>query len=389
MILNTTRIFRDNAAAYYEKGIRRALNEGGTSSSKTYSIIQLLVLIAKHSKENILISIVSESLPHLRRGCIRDFMNIMGDEFEENRYNKSEHKYNFNHAEIEFFPADDPSKMRGGRRDILYENECNNITYNAHRELDIRTKLFTFMDWNPVSEFWVHENGLTNNPENKYIHSTYLDARGVLPVEVIKNIESNKDRDPNWWNVYGLGRIGKIEGLVYPAFEIIETMPEIGSGKTGYGLDFGFTDPAALTYHIIKDGCIFSDEIFYESGLTNDNISNKMELAGLKKGFDEIWADAAEPKSIEEIYRNGFNIKACPKGPDSVEHGHQKVRQYKQFWTKRSLNCIKEQRNFRFIEDKNGKLTEKTTHLFSHGMDSRRYYVVGQDDDIAPSCGYV
>jgi phage terminase large subunit len=204
----------------------------------------------------------------------------------------------------------------------------------------------------------------------------------------IKNIESNQSKDPNWWRVFGLGLVGKVEGLVYPNFELIDEMPS-ESGIEGYGLDFGFTDPSALTFHKIIGDKLYSDEIFYETGLTNDKIAEKMETEGIKKNNDEIWADSAEPKSIEEIYRYGFNIKACPKGPDSVEHGHQKVRQYKQYWTKRSLNCIKEQRNFRFIEDKNGKLTDKTTHIFSHGMDSRRYYVVGQESSTVPSCGYV
>ena len=374
MLYKLTSIYKQNAQALLG-GFRRALNEGGTSSSKTISILQILILVAQHTKENLLISVVSESLPHLKRGCIRDFQNILGETFDYSKYNKTEHIYDFGKGKIEFFPADEPSKMRGGRRDILFINECNNVSYDAFKELDIRTRLFTFLDWNPVSEFWAHERGMINDPVNFYIHSTYKDALWVLPPEVVKNIESNKN-DPNWWNIYGLGKLGKIEGLVYPHFEQVNELPQ---GDYFYGLDFGYSnDPSVLTKNVIIEDRLYSQELIYQTGLTNDMISNRMNELGVRQHYDEIFADAAEPKSIEEIYRSGFNIKACPKGADSVEYGHQKVRQYKQYWTKDSTNCIKEQRNFRYIPDKDGKLTDKTTHNFSHGMDSRRYAVIGK-----------
>jgi phage terminase large subunit len=373
--LKLTSIYEQNATAWL-RGKRRALNEGGTSSSKTYSILQTLILIANYSKSPLLISIVSESMPHLKRGCIRDFKNILADDFNEKAWNKSDFIYHFPKAEIEFFSADQPAKLRGGRRKILFINECNNVAYEAFQELDIRTELFTFLDWNPVSEFWVHEKGLINDPVNQYIHSTYLDAKWVLPASVVENIEAKRDKDPNWWNIYGLGLLGKIQGLVYPIFEQVDEMPK--GGNPGYGLDFGFSgDPSVLTKNVIIGDRLYSQELFYETNLTNHDICIRMQECGVQKHSDEIWADAAEPKSIEEIYQEGFNIKPVEKGPGSVEFGHQKVRQYKQYWTKDSLYCIKEQRNFRYLEDKNGKLTEKTTHIWSHGMDSRRYFVMG------------
>ena len=290
------------------------------------------------------------------------------------RYNKTEHTYSFGKGMIEFFGADESDKVRGPRRDILFINEGNNVPWETARGLDIRTKLFTFVDWNPVAAFWAHEFWI-GQPENAYTHSTYQDAIGVLPVEVVANIESNRDKDPNWWNIYGLGRLGKVEGLVYPLFEQIDTLP---SGEVFYGLDFGYSaDPTVLTKHVILGDELYSQELIYETGLTNDAIAGRMMDLGVLRRFDEIFADSAEPKSIEEIYQKGFNIKPCPKGPGSVEYGHQKVKQYRQFWTKDSVNCIKEQRNFRYMPDKNGRLTEKTTHAFSHGMDARRYGVVG------------
>ena len=373
----TTRIFGENLQAYQWKK-RRVLNEGGTASSKTWSILQLLIQIAQYATETLLISVVSESLPHLKRGAIRDFFRILDESQDNNpRYNKTEHVYTFGKGKIEFFGADEADKIRGPRRDILFINEGNNVPWETARGLDIRTAKFTFVDWNPVSEFWAHEHWL-GQPENAYVHSTYLDAAdaSVLPPEVVANIESNKDKDPNWWNVYGLGLIGKVEGLVYPRFEQVNKLPD--GGERPYGLDFGFTtDPAVLVANVIIGDELYSQELFYETGLTNDAIAARMEALGVKKNYDEIFADSAEPKSIAEIFKYGFNIKGCPKGPDSVEFGHQKLLQYKHYWTKDSTNCIKEQRNFRYIQDKNGKLTDKTTHAFSHGMDARRYGVIG------------
>ena len=368
-----THIFEQNNEAWLN-GKRRALNEGGTYSSKTWSILQLLILIARHAKGKLLISVVSESLPHLKRGAIRDFFNILGESSDNNpNYNKTEQTYNFGNGVIEFFGADESDKVRGPRRDILFINEGNNVPWETARGLDIRTAKFTFVDWNPVSEFWAHEYWI-GQPENAYIHSTYLDAEGVLSPEVVANIESNKDKDPNWWNIYGLGLIGKVTGLVYPFFKQVDELPQ---GDRFYGLDFGFlVDPTVLVENVVIGDELYSREVFYEFGqLTNDAIARQMDLAGIRKNYDEIFADPSEPKSIEEIHLKGFNIKESEKGPGSVEYGRQKVNQFTQHWTKDSTNCIKEQRNFRYIADKDGRLTDKTTHAWSHGMNARRYAI--------------
>ncbi len=380
----TTRIYEENTAAWLS-GKRRALNEGGTASSKTWSILQLLVLIARHTKSPLLISVVSESLPHLKRGVLRDLFNILDESPDGNpRYNKTENWYSFGKGRIEFFGADEADKVRGPRRHILFLNEANNIPWETARGLDIRTNKFTVADWNPTSEYWCHSNWLDKDAagniigtaENAYIHSTYKDAEVILPQSVIDNILSTAERDPNWANVYLHGRIGKVEGLVYPVFEQVDELP---SGDVFYGLDFGYsTDQTALLKCVIQNGTLYSQEVLFERGLTNQDIGQRMSDLGIKPRHDEIFADSAEPKSIEEIYRLGYNIKPAPKGPGSVEFGHQLVRQYKQAWTKDSVNGIKEQRNFRYIPDKNGNLTEKTTHEWSHLLDARRYAVVGK-----------
>jgi len=385
MRIKTTSIYEHNAEAWLNRknGIRRAGNEGGTYSSKTYSILQLLILIAQHAKRKLKISIISESLPHLKRGCIYDFKNILDDAFEDNRYNRTENFYDFGNGLIEFFGADESGKVKGPRRDILFINEANNVPWETARGLDTRTALFTFLDWNPTHEFWIHEyesggkmiTGWIHDKDFVLIHSTYQDAINVIPQDKIRDIESYKDKDPNWWNIYGLGLLGKIEGLVYPYFEQVDSL----DGDVFYGLDFGYSnDPTALVRLAIKGDSLYCQELLFETGLTNQDIANRMLDFGIKRKYDEIFADSAEPKSIEELYRMGFNVKPAAKGQGSVEYGHQLIRQYKQFWTKDSLNGIKEQRNFRYIQDKNGKLTDKTTHNFSHLMDARRYGVVGK-----------
>lgn len=382
MTWKTTVVFEKNIQAYLD-GKRHIFNEGGTSSSKTYSIIQLLIIITANSKSPYLTSIVAESMPHIKRGALRDFEAIMGEKFNPALFNKSDYIYRFaNGSMLEFFSADNPAKLRGARRDILFVNELNNIAYDAYREMDVRTKRLTFADWNPVSEFFVHQNRLYDDPDSILIHSTYLDAQNILSQDVITNILAMGERDPNWANVYIHGLLGKVEGLVYPYFSQVDVLPE--NGRIYYGLDFGFTnDPTALVKCCVVGNDLYCDELIYETGLTNDQIATRMEQLGLRKHYDEIWADSAEPKSIEEIYRRGYNIKGVTKSADSVSFGHQKVLQFKQFWTKRSLNGIKEQRNFRYVQDKDGKFTEKTIHTWSHLMDARRYGVMGTT--VAPT----
>lgn len=374
MNIKTTNVFDELIEAWHGDK-RRCLLEGGTSSSKTYSMLQFLIWLAQETPKPLLISLVSESLPHLKRGMIRDFFNILGESTDNNPYwSKTEFTYKRPDwkGEFEFFGADDASKVRGPRRQILGINEGNNIPWETARGLDIRTSMFTIVDWNPVSEFWAHEFW-KGEPENAYSHSTYLDARAVLPVQTITDIESYRDKDPNWWNVYGLGLIGKIEGLVYPNFEQVDELP---MGVVFYGLDYGFSaDPTVMVKNVLLGDKLYSQQMFYDySGLTNGQIAQKLSLLGVKN--EPIYPDPDEPKSAEEIRQKGFNVLEAVKGKGSVEFGTQKVNNCYQHWTKDSLECIKEQRNFRFIKDKlTGEFTDRTTHQWSHGMAARRYAV--------------
>jgi len=388
--ITATKVYESVLQAW-DSGKRRILLEGGTWSSKTYSALQALRVIAEASPVHLDISIVSESIPHLKQGCIRDFFNILDESPENNPfYNKTDHIYRRPgwNGVFQFFGADDDGKVRGPRRHILFINEGNNIPWETARGLDSRTEIFTIVDWNPVGEFWAHEFWL-GEQSNAFDHSTYLDAlaAGVITQTLVReNIEVYKDKDPNWWNIYGLGLIGKIEGLVYPNFEQVDELP---LGAVFYGLDYGFaSDPTVLVKNVLIGDKLYSQQMFYDySALTNGQIAQKMSLLGIKN--EPIYPDPDEPKSAEELRQLGFNVIEAVKGKGSVDYGIQKLNQYYQHWTKGSLDCIKEQRNFRYIKDKEtGIFTDRTTHQWSHGLNARRYAVAsyrkGNSGDSKP-----
>ena len=364
-----TNVYDRNAAAYLG-GYRRAKNEGGTAATKTWSILQLLSLIARHSPTPGLISVVSESLPHLKRGCIRDWFNILGESQDNNpAWSKTEFLYTFpNGYRVEFFGADDAGKVRGPRRKILFLNECNNIPWETARGLDIRTEQFTFMDWNPVAEFWAHEQWL--GPENVYIHSTYMDAKGVLPKAVVANIESNRS-DKNWWNVFGLGLIGKLDALIWPNMVIVDDLPQKADWTAwAYGLDFGFTNPTALVKVALSDGKLYWDECLYQARLTNADLIERLT----HEERADIYPDSADPNRIEEINRAGF---VCVAANKDVKLGIDVVKRQPLHITKRSVALIKEVRKYSYRKDRGDKILEEPCKIDDHGCDAGRYATLG------------
>lgn len=376
-----TRVFEEIMRAWLG-GKRGILLQGGTRSTKSWAAMQFIDEVSKAAVDPLLTSVISESLPHLKLGVIRDFFNIKM-ELQENspRWSRSEFIYRYPKALLEFWGADNAGKAAGPTRDILFVNEGNNVPWSIVEAAAVRTTKFIIVDWNPTGEFWAHQYesggkmvpGWMADPRFAYCKSTYLDAKKVLPQSVVDEIESKRDKDPNWWQIYGLGEMGKVEGLVYPSFQQCDKLPD---GTISYGLDFGFTnDPAVLVADVVIGGDLYSREIIYERYLTNEDLARKMVLLGVT---GTIRADAAEPKSIEELNRLGkgqWRVEPSEKGPGSVDFGHQRVRQYNQWWTRDSVNCIKEQRNFRYLRNVKGELTDNTTHEWSHGMDARRYDV--------------
>ena len=368
--INTTDVYNWTLTS---KG-RLCVNQGGTSSSKTWSILQVLLTYLIHNPKPILISVVAETLPHLKRGAMRDFFKMLVDYgiYDARAHNKTENTYAIGKSVVEFFSADNPAKVRGARRDILYINECNNVPYEVYDQLEVRTKLRIFLDYNPVSEFWAHER-LIGKPgvdyfESTFLHNIYLDPR------IKKSILSRREGDPNWWRVYGEGKTGVKEGLIYTRWRQAAYWPE-NVDTTWYGLDFGFTnDPSALVKGCLQGGDLWAHELFYEVDMTNKDISDRMERLGLVKGVDEVIADSADPKSIRELRLLGWNIRGVTKGPDSVDFGINVVKQYPLAVTAESTNLIKELRNYKWEQDKiTGKFLNVPIDAFNHALDALRY----------------
>jgi phage terminase large subunit len=355
--------------------------QGGSSAGKTISI--LILLIDKCIKEpGLEVSIVSESIPHLRRGCVKDFLKIMKEtgRYIPSNYNKTLLRYEFtNGSYIEFFSADSEEKLRGGRRQILYINECNSINYDAYLQLAIRTSGDIYLDYNPSARFWVHTE-VINQPNTDFIVLNYKDNQ-ALPDEVVKMLESNRVKAAtstywdNWCRVYLDGEIGQVEGTIFNDYEIIDKIPE-EARLLGYGLDFGYSyDPAALVALYKYNDDIIVDEIVYQTGLLNSELSSIMKQNNVK---GEIYADSAEPKSIHELKRYGHQVKSVEKGKDSVNYGIQILQQKKMFVTNTSQNIISEFQKYMWKKDRNGGYDTTPIDAHNHACDALRYVAMSK-----------
>ena len=353
---------------------------GGTSASKTFTIIPMLIdyAINNPGKE---ISITAESIPHLKRGAIRDFLKIMEicDLYNDRNFNKSSLTYHFpNGSFIEFFSADQPDKLRGARRDVLFVNECNNVVWEAYYQMAIRTREFIYLDYNPVAKFWV-DRELLNDKDTDFVVLTYLDNE-ALDVSIVKEIEKAKEKAKtseywaNWWSVYGEGKIGNLEGVIFKDWQSIDSLPK-DARYLGSGLDFGYTnDPTTLIDAYKYNGEIIFDEVIYQTGLMNNQIANKIKADGLRR---MVYADSAEPKSIDEIKRaGGVMIKGARKGKDSIVYGIGLLQENKFKVTKRSVNLIKELRNYTWDKDREGNNINKPISNFDHCIDAMRYFAI-------------
>lgn len=343
---------------------------GGASAGKTISIIQILMDKAQSDTVPTLTSITSESMPHLKRGAMRDFLNIMEQHgyFQPNRWNKSDFTYTFETgSKIEFFSLDMPHKVRGPRRQRLFINEVNNIPQETFDQLEIRTELEIWMDWNPTSEFFFYTDILNKRDDVDFEILTYKDNEG-LQDSVVESIERRKG-NKNWWLVYGMGQLGEVESRIYKNWAIIDEIPHEARLER-YGLDFGYTNDETSLVAIYKfnDGWII-DELLYSTQLTNPKIASY--LLNLPKAL--VVADSAEPKSIAEIAAHGIMITGARKGKDSVLYGIQFVQDQKISLTKNSTNTIKEYRNYLWMTDNNGKIINEPIGIMDHSMSAIRY----------------
>lgn len=344
--------------------------QGGTSASKTISILLYLIHRAQSDKEKTLTSVVAESTPHLKRGAIRDFKNIMQEHhyWRDERWSATDSIYTFETgSQMEFFSTDQPDKLRGARRDRCFINEANNVHLDAFDQLEVRTKEFIFIDWNPTNEFWFYTDVLHKREDVEHIILTYKDNEALSP-EIINSIEARKTRK-GWWQVYGEGQLGEVEGKIYKDWQVIDEIPHEARLER-YGLDFGYTnDPSSIIALYKYNGGYIVDEITFQKGLSNKQIADIF----LNQPQAMVIADSAEPKSIDEIMMYGVNIQPVTKGKDSVNHGIQLVQDQRISVTKRSFNIIKEYRNYLWETDKNGKILNVPEGGFDHSMDAIRY----------------
>ena len=370
-----SRILKLNADALQSGKYRIIANKGGTRSTKTWSLLQLMLIIATTQK--VIISIVSESMPHLRKGAMRDMDKILENAHlvEDKHYqrNRTENTITFpNGGMVEFFSVDSYTKVHGAQRDYLFINECNNIEWEIYRQLAIRTSKVVFLDWNPRSAFWWDER-LEGRGDTILIKSTYLD-NPFLSASQIAEIESNKG-DENWWRVYGLGENGSVEGLVYTRFKIVQSMPTTGKMRF-FAIDFGFTnDPTAILKVTLQGGELWIEEIAYQVGMLNKDIAMVLTNAGANR-YDNIVADSAEPKSIAEINAfGGLNIKATTKGQGSIVAGINAVQAYQLNVASDALGTIEELRNYSWKKDINGNYLNVPVDKYNHALDALRYGV--------------
>ena len=354
---------------------------GGTAASKTISIMLILINYAQsHDKETI--SVISETFPHLKRGAMRDFLLIMEEHkyFQPKLWNKTDCIYTFETGSIiEFFSADQPGKVRGPRRDVMFINEANNISYETFTQLEVRTKKIIWLDWNPISSFWWYTEVVPTNKNYDFITLTYKDNEALDPL-IVTAIESRK-ANKNWWAVYGEGKLGEVEAQIYRDWQPIDDIP-FEAKLIRYGLDFGYTnDPTSITAIYRYNNSFIWDEVTYQKGLSNKQIADI--LANQPKAL--VRADSAEPKSIDEIYSYGINILGSQKGQGSVNQGIQYIQQQKISVTKRSINIWKEYRNYLWMTNKDGVIVNEPSPIFNHAMDSGRYGMEGlapQEDDV-------
>lgn len=367
--IETTGIYFKNLEAH----TRYVFNPGGTRSSKTFSLNQVIYTLAAQSKEPLILSIVSETMPHLRKGAMRDFLFFLKSNnlyFEKN-HNKSENIYEVNKSIIEFFSVDTPGKVHGPERDYLFVNELQYIQYDTFFHLAQRTRKQIFADWNPVSEFWVYPEYIENKQyknDQTIIHSTLYD-NPFLAEEIKTDILRRAERDMNYKRVYLDGLIGQLEGIIYPNWSYGEFDTSIPSG---FGLDFGFhPDPDAMSRIAVDERRrkIYAKECFYANNLQISELKENVKAFADRR--DLIIADSEDPRMIQELRNSDLNIKPIKKYDGSVLEGIRLVQDYEIITDKESINLIKELRNHTWNDKKAGIPNKGFNHLLS-GI---RYYV--------------
>ncbi len=357
---------------------RIVVNQGGTRSSKTYSLAQLIILKALQEQGKVY-TICRKTLPALKGTAYRDVMSILEQHnlYNPDNHNKSELTYRLNNNDIEFISVDMPQKIRGRKRNVLWLNEANEFSFEDWVQLSLRTTENIYLDFNPSDPYsWIYDN-VMNREDCTFIKSTYLD-NPFLPKETIKEIERLRDLDSNYWKIYGLGDMAQPTETIFRQFEIANSVPSEAS-LIAIGMDFGYSnDPTAIAEVYKLNDDLYINELIYSKGLTNQDIAEKLRELNITRQT-EIIADSAEPKSIEELHRLNFNIKGAKKGADSINMGIDILRRFKIHITKNSINTLNEFKFYKWLTDKNGHIVNKpATNQQDHLIDAVRYVALNK-----------
>lgn len=352
---------------------RFLVNQGGTSSGKTYTIMQLLIVLS-FTKARCVITVTGQDLPNLKVGAMRDLDNVIhGSAYLMDwfRHNKSDSTYRGkNGALIEFKSYADAQDAKNGKRDWLFVNEANGVPYEVFWQLQIRTRKQVFIDYNPTARFWVHDK-IIGRADCKLIISDHRNNR-FLTEDEHQKIEEIEDKE--LWMVYARGLTGKITGLVFTRWDVVDAMPALEECKMqGYGMDFGFTnDPTTLVDMRLAHGDLWVDLLMYHAGMTNPDIAEECKAQGFTRR-QQIIADCAEPKSIAELVALGINVIPSVKGKDSIINGIDILRRYNIHITRRSAPLIEEFKQYKWKVLRNGDTTNDPIDTWNHGIDAMRY----------------
>lgn len=362
----------------YQKGYTTASLQGSARSSKTYSVVQWLVNRCI-SVPNTTVSIVRATLPAIKRSVFRDFIEIISNWgiYNPRNLNKSELVYHFDNGSwIEFFSCENEQKLRGPKRQILYVNEANEISYIEWQQLQMRTTMFSIIDYNPSfsEEHWI--NQVNDERKTCWWISTYKD-NPFLEQRIIDEIESLQKKNPSLWRVYGLGLRAIVEGLVFPNFQIVNYMPTETMRHRYIGMDFGYTnDPTAIVEVRIYGKDLYINELCYKTHMLSSDIIR--ELKEQQGWSPEIISESADPRLIDEIYNAGLDIHPVHKYGGSIEAGITKMQEYNIKITRSSNDIIKEFRNYTYRQDKEGKWLNEPIDAYNHGVDSVRYVILSK-----------
>ena len=373
--LQASILFRQN----YTTEAHIVINQGGTSSGKTYAIEQVLFCLACEAEKQV-ITVVGQDIPNLKAGALRDAQNIYlsSDALQAavKSYNKTDRIFEFyNGTVIEFKSYENSQDAKSGKRDYLFVNEANGIHWDVYNELALRTKKRIYIDFNPNSEFWVHDK-LVGKPGVQLLISDHRHNPFLMDT-VREKIESLKKVDEQLWRVYARGLTGKITGLVLTDWHICESIPPNAS-LLAAGLDFGFTnDETGFLLVYKQNGNLWVDEVLYETGLTNPDIADKLTEAGISKAT-EIIADSAEPKSIEELKRLGWRVTGAKKGPDSIKNSIDILKRYTINVTRQSVNLRNELGRYKWKTDRTGKTLNEPIDTWNHLIDPLRYVALNK-----------